>query len=51
MIRLCSLGIQHKGNYLAFKEERLNVGIVTGQLKIRFNELHLIPLKFYEHTA
>lgn len=51
MIRRCSLGIQHKGNYLAFKEERLKVEIVTGQLRIRFIELNFIPLKFYKQTT
>lgn len=46
-----SLGIQHKGNYLAFKEERLKVEIVTGQLKIRFIELNFIPLNLYKQTT
>lgn len=46
-----SLGIQHKGNYLAFKEEKLKVEIVTGQLQIRFIELNSILLKFYKQTT
>lgn len=46
-----SLGIQHKGNYLAFKEESVKFEIVTGQLKIRFIELNLIAPKFYKQTA
>lgn len=46
-----SLGIQHKGNYLAFKEEKLKVEIVTGQLQIRFIELNFILLKFYKQTT
>lgn len=39
------------GNYLALKEERLKVEIVTGELKIRFIELNFIPLKFYKQTT
>lgn len=50
-IRHRSLGIRHKGNCLAFKEERLKVEIVTGQLRIRFTELNFIPLKFYKQTT
>lgn len=46
-----SLGIQHKGKYLPFKEERLKVEIVTGQLKLRFIELNVIPLKVYKQTT
>lgn len=46
-----SLGIPRKGNDLAFKEERLKVEIVTGQLKLRFIELSFIPLKVYKQTT